>query len=337
MKNIFLTNRCEKVLSRIIVRWIGALMLVTQAGCSEAEDATKRTWHENCGWVAEEYFDDPQVIALCKVIEANDLEEIDRLVAAGADVKAQGKGNMTPLLWALPDDNLPRFKRLLEHGADPNVIIQSDFNTRGGMRAGNSVTHMACKTTFPGYFEAVFEHGGDVNLVESGDSLVTETPIFKVIMWGVGDKMKKLRMLIDKGADLNYVSGGGATPPVQAASWGGQFDITLMLLKAGADHMVYRPMSNTRLVHIVVGEARDSHIWTPSQKAHYEKLVKWLEDHGESLDVARADIKRWRSWSITTGEHRRKLDAEIAERQQREAQEKKATEDAPAADAPDVE
>jgi hypothetical protein len=32
------------------------------------------------------------------------------------------------------------------------------------------------------------------------------------------------------------------------------------------------------------------------------------------LEVAEADIKRWDSWSRTTGEYRRKMDAEIAER-----------------------
>jgi hypothetical protein len=111
-------------------------------GCQEiARMAPASTWHQKCGWKAEDYFDDPQVIALCKAIEASNLVEIDRLVAAGANVNAQGKDKMTPLLWAYPDSNLQRFKRLLELGADPNVVIESDFNTRGGMRAGDSVTY----------------------------------------------------------------------------------------------------------------------------------------------------------------------------------------------------
>jgi ankyrin repeat protein len=142
------------------------------AGCEKPRPILAATWHQTCGWKAADYFDDPQVIALCKAIEANDLKEIDRLVAAGADVNAKGKGNMTPLLWAFPDNKLPRFKRLLEHGADPNVILsEHDFNARGEMKAGKSVTHMASTTSFPGYFEAVFEHGGDVNLVETGKGL----------------------------------------------------------------------------------------------------------------------------------------------------------------------
>ena len=42
-------------------------------------------------WKAEEYFTDPQLVALCKAIEREDLEEMERLVKAGADVNARGK------------------------------------------------------------------------------------------------------------------------------------------------------------------------------------------------------------------------------------------------------
>src|SRR5262249_43090774 len=151
---------------------------------------------------AEEYFDDPQVIALCHAIEANDLAEIDRLIAAGANVNAKGKGNMTPLLWAFPDDKMDRFKRLLEHGANPNVVTESDFNTHGGLSSGDSVTHMACRTEFAGYFEAVFAHGGDPNLDKRGD-----TPLFSVINGVRADKKTMVQSLITKGADLNHMSG----------------------------------------------------------------------------------------------------------------------------------
>jgi hypothetical protein len=52
--------------------------------------------------------------------------------------------------------------------------------------------------------------------------------------------------------------------------------------------------------------------------------VKWLEDHGESYEEAKADIARWDSWSGAT--FRKKRDAEIAERKagEKAAAEKKA-------------
>jgi uncharacterized protein len=155
-----LTRGESKVRNTRRIRFATTLIWLVIAGCAKMPASIGTTWHEKCGWKAEDYFDDPQVIALCHAIQANDLKEMDRLIAAGVDVNAKGKGNMTPLLWAYPDNKLERFSLLLKHGADPDIKIQSDFNTRGGMRSGDSVTYMACKSAFPGYFDAVFSHGG---------------------------------------------------------------------------------------------------------------------------------------------------------------------------------
>jgi hypothetical protein len=116
------------------------------AGCGLVNMLPGRTIHQRCGWKAEDYFTDPKVIALCRAIEANDLAEMDRLVKAGADVNALGKDKMTPLLWAFPDNHLPRFKWLLEHGANPNVVVEGEFNTQQTISRGESVTLMACNT-----------------------------------------------------------------------------------------------------------------------------------------------------------------------------------------------
>jgi ankyrin repeat protein len=298
------------------------VLLVAQLGCAEVTYKMQPNWHEKFTWNAEDYFDDPRVIALCHAIEANNLAEINHLVAAGADVNAKGRGNMTPLLWAFPDNKLERFKRLLEHGADPNVIIESDFNTRGGISAGNSVTHMACKTSFPGYFEAVFEHGGDPNLAKETLALGKgESPLFSILKGSASNKMAKAQLLIKKGANLDHQDASGMTPTMTAVGWGGQFDIALALLEAGANHQIYQSNEVQRLAHVVVRQERRFPEFSSQQKADYQKLVRWLEDHGESVEQAKADIKRWDSWSRTSGEFRRKIDAEIAARKAREARE----------------
>src|SRR5262249_52448878 len=146
------------------------------------------------GWKAEDYFHDPKVVELCHAIEANDIAEIDRLVAAGANVNAQGKGKMTPLLWSFFDNKLERFKLLLEHGADPNVVVESDFESHGAVSSGESVTFLACKTRFPGYFDAVFAHGGDSNLPCSSFMGNQDTPLFTVIASGAGDKKQRIKL-----------------------------------------------------------------------------------------------------------------------------------------------
>lgn len=292
-----------------------AVLGVLLAGCGWP--AAGGTWHRRHNWKAEEYFTDPQVIALCRAIEADDLAEMDRLVKAGADVNAQGKGKMTPLLWAFPDNHLPRFKWLLEHGANPNVAVESEFGTRQRITAGDSVTHMACNTSFPGHFDAVFDHGGDPNLRHTGPLGFHQTPLFAVITSNVDEKKKKVNRLIELGADMNVLS-CGATPVMTAASWGGQHELALLMLNAGADYKTYQENEVQRLIHVVARQERRLDEYTPEQRARFHELVQWLEDRGESYEQAKADLDRWDSWSRTTGEFRRKMDAEIAERKARE-------------------
>lgn len=273
-----------------------------------------RTFHQRCGWKAEDYFTDPKVIALCRAIEANNLAEMERLVQAGADVNALGKGNMTPLLWAFPDNQLPRFKWLLEHGASPNVVIESEFNTGGFMVPGDAVTHFVCKTAFPGYFEAVFEHGGNPNL---RSRQYDDVPLTLVIQWGPSDREGRIRKLIAAGADPDALS-AGRTPTMKAVSWGGQYGLANLLLDLGADHRVYEANGMRRLIHVAVREEQAFRGNGPQQKADYQGLLERLTARGESIELARKDLQRWDSWSRTTGEYQRNMDAEIAARKARE-------------------
>ena len=106
-------------------------------------------------------------------------------------MNATGKGKMTPLLWAFPDGKLDRFKRLLKHGANPNVVVESGFNTRRQIKVGHSVTHLAAGTKFPGYFKEVMQNGGDADLRhgEKGDSL-----LHVVIKAGVPDQKERFEV-----------------------------------------------------------------------------------------------------------------------------------------------
>ena len=307
-----------------VVAW-----LVSQAGCEEIRKATKKSWHEKFNWKAELYFEDPQVIALCKAIEAEDLKEIDRLVAAGANVNAKGKGKMTPLLWAYPDNKPERFKRLLEHGANPNIIFDSDFNAGKKISfAGRSVTHMASGTWFPKYFDYVFQHGGDPNLEQTSKLKRGETPLLALIGGGAADKTPKVERLIELKANLNHQRSTGMTA-VSLAVGRGRYDVALLLLQAEANYRVYNKSSNVKLIHQVITGENELSIYTAQQKKDYKRLVQWLKDHGEDFDEARADLKRWRSWSTLKkdgkkSEYRRKMDAEIAVRKAREKHEKEA-------------
>ena len=116
---------------------------------------------------------------------------------------------------------------------------------------------------------------------------------------------------------------------MKAAGWFNQNDLVLIMLEAGADFRKYDHKDRDRLIHRVVSQEFGTvglKALTPQMRADRDAVIKWLEDHGESYEAAKADIARWDSWSRTTGEFRRKMDAEIADRKAREqaAAEKKA-------------
>jgi hypothetical protein len=183
------------------------------------------------------------------------------------------------------------------------------------MVPGDAVTHFVCKTAFPGYFEAVFEHGGDPNL---RTSRYEDVPLTLVIKGGGGGNREgKIRKLVAAGADPNMFS-GQMTPAIDAVTWGGQYGLANLLLDLGADHRVYEKNGMRRLIHFVVLEEQAFRGDDPRQKADYQALLKRLTDRGESIELARKDIARWYSWSRTTNEYNEKMDAEIAERKARE-------------------
>jgi hypothetical protein len=210
------------------------------------------------------------------------------------------------------------------HGANPNVLFESDFGTRSAIMPGESVTHMACETSFPSYCEAVMENGGNPNLKKESVLGRGDTPLFSVIRGSAPNKKELIKLLVKKGTDLNHVNGSGMMPTRLAVGSGGQYDLALMLLEAGANFRQYRLNENSRLIHRVIEDESRLPICTPQQKGDYQRLLKWLVDHGESIDEARADMKRWASWSSTTGEFARKMAEEVAERKAREEREKKA-------------
>lgn len=94
-------------------------------------------------------------------------------------------------------------------------------------------------------------------------------------------------------------------------------------MEAGADYRISRKNGLLKLIHIVAGEQerRVPHL-SPQQQESFDRLLTWLEDHGESIEKARSDMERWKSWSLSTGEYRRKMEAEIHERKRREARER---------------
>src|SRR5690554_2968373 len=99
-----------------------AAVAVVLSGCDR-----HRSFHQNFDLEAGAFFKDQSIVALCHAIERNDLELMQRLIDGGVDVNARGKDNVTPLLWAYPDNKPERLEVLLRAGADPNVKLTGNL------------------------------------------------------------------------------------------------------------------------------------------------------------------------------------------------------------------
>lgn len=290
-------------------------------------------WHQRIGWKAEDFFNDELVIALCRAIELNDVAEMERLIADGANVNQVGKQGMTPLLWAFPDRKLERFACLLGHGADPNVYIESDFGVashvgfhpypRGGhsfldrgCHAGQSVVLLAARSPVIDYLELVMAHGGDANQVDRATGVA---PLDIVLDRHIPDTQPRVELLVARSADVNRYCEYTQTFPVMRAVDQGKLDTAMYLLEAGADYTLYQPDGLEKLIHVVVRNAeRSAESLSTETKQKYQALLDWLTDHGESIGQARQDLARWRSWTSTNDQRRRNREAEIAARKAEE-------------------
>lgn len=291
-------------------------------GCNRSPSS----FHREVGWNAQDYFEDSQVVELCKAIEANNLEEVQRHINAGADVDAKGRGNMTPLLWAFPIKNPAIFVKLLELGADPNVVLSQDFEIgKLGFQKGETVTHIVSRRGSDEQFFAVFANGGNVHQVSQGTLMEGLAPIHLVIR-ARGDVRARIQRLDDLGANLNQSEKCYRTP-AEIAVLNNDYALALFILKLGANPNHYsQSNSNWKLIHHLAF-AEQSLLPTASleSKEDFEELLTWLESRGESLTKAKHDIKRWQSKGLTAQDRGKLIQEEVRKRKQREASEEQVT------------
>jgi uncharacterized protein len=183
-------------------------------------------------------YEDYNVNKLCKYARVGDIEKIDEQIRLGADVNARGENDNTPLLCMLDSQNEAGFKRLLEHGADPNISMTID--------SGVSVMYMlVTHIESTSMLRLALQYGGNPNLVKG---LGGKLPIvLSAISSGRDDAVYEL---IQAGLDVNSTSIGNGfrhTPLLYFASSSNRYKIALMLLKAGADPTLEAAAGNTIL------------------------------------------------------------------------------------------
>lgn len=301
-----------------------------------------KAWHSSIAtsdriireWDPAPFFDEPLMIELCNAIFDADTSEMKRLIDAGADVNTVGKDGVTALFWALHMHRDPSpFEMLLQHGADPNVIVTKSPPGRNANVAalpGYAVTNLVVMGRYNRMFKNVFEHGGDPNL---RNQLLSEIPAFFQLWPSAPDAVERLNLLIDKGADVSYQhpDTGGTFQMAHTGESEEGNQLALIVLKHGASYQLFykrnamndeAPLKGCymKLIHLLAEAEEAVNQRPPDQRIHFDSIVAWLEDRGESLAEAKADLTRWKQWKqqgradLIEKEHKERLDKESIQR-----------------------
>lgn len=255
-------------ISHSLIAFTGAMLIALACGAESADmasaenDANEGTGKNVLAYMTlEAMFPDAEVRSLATAAGEGDLAEVDRLVAGGVDVNSRGTQDATPLFWSLRD--LSGFTRLLELGADPNIVFGD----------GGSVMHWAARAEDMAFLRAALGYDGDPNLVAGGFG---RTPLFEAI----GRNDAAIELLLDSGADIDARSSNGDTAAMVAAGRG-RFDVVYFLLSRGADYSV----ANDRGVTLAdrVADKRGAMDPDHDLAGWLDKVVAWLQERGVEI------------------------------------------------------
>ncbi len=162
---------------------------------------------------SDEYTED-----LINASEKGDLETVSSLLAGGANPNGIGTGDWTPLKKAAGKGHIEIVRLLVENGADVNPKGQYEM----------TALHHAAARHHDDIVEYLLEQGADINAKNDED----ETPL----RWEskFGGNIDTCRLLVSRGADVDWEDMHGLTPLILAAGQDRR-DAARLYLENGAD------------------------------------------------------------------------------------------------------
>ncbi|KAF3888140.1 MULTISPECIES: ankyrin repeat domain-containing protein [Nostocales] len=157
------------------------------------------------------------------------LKKVQKAIAQGIDVNAIGSNGCTALMYAASYGHIPVIEALLNAGAEPNILSDSD----DGLGEGKTALMMAAESFFASnrveVIKLLVQAGADVNL--KGDNGQTA---LMCAAFGAFGYIECVKTLIDLGADVNARDDDGNTLLMKVELHGREFRIAPMLRQAGA-------------------------------------------------------------------------------------------------------
>lgn len=238
-------------------------------------------------------------------VAENDIEEVKRLIAKGADINAKNDSGATPLQWAAAGRGMDTMvKLLIANGADteartPSGLTPLDLARHREHATGerttivNMLREHGAKGTLHGAaclgdideVKRLLDEGADINAKsESG-----WTPLH----WAVSEGHESVvELLVARGADINAQFRLGGTP-LSFAAIKGQKDMVEFLLAKGADINTGTPLvgaaanGHTAVVELLLAKGADVNLKYNDRTAldlakekNHMNIVELLHQHG---------------------------------------------------------
>jgi hypothetical protein len=236
------------------------------------------------------YFSDEKVVNLILAACKGDVKKIDELIAHGADVNSKGKDNITPLYAVFSSLNLKGFQRLLERGANPNVMTSDGDSVMWLVAMGGDIS----EETYP-MLQLCLQHGGDPNWTtpkkDPIDYLAPQDgmPLICSVLIYNEKPIEVLKLLLDAGADIDAKDIRGETALFHCLP--DNYDVAYFLLKKGADYAIKDISGNTfayAIEQCPVGSFKgDKEI--AEQKQWRKKVIEFLKEKGIEVHLKYPD------------------------------------------------
>ncbi|MCZ8115060.1 ankyrin repeat domain-containing protein [Silanimonas sp.] len=200
------------------------LLLLALPGCDWIPPSPRGSLHG-----ATQSFEGP-ALELALAVEKGDLDAITRRVESGVDPDTvfSSTSNEPLVAWAIRVQRPDSLQRLLELGADPNVVMPAPPED-GEVRTHVGAMVAAVEAEDPQYLDMLLAHGGDPDhRVVGSNTLLKHAFYFR--------NWTHIQRLILGGADINARDETGNTILEIFAGFG-SFERTYWLLEHGADPM----------------------------------------------------------------------------------------------------